>query len=84
MKRLTELEKFTKETPQLEPIVSQLKEDFGHSMGRQERLAVDLENLHIRVHTLETHNKALANIILPTLVIFAFGHLFHELIPFSL
>lgn len=67
--RITELEKQTKGIPNLEQIVNQVKEDLVQQLARQERLVADLESLHLRVNSLETHNKALANIILPTLVL---------------
>lgn len=68
LQRLADLESVSKTVPSLAPVVSALKEEVAASVGRQERLVADLEGLHVRVNTLETHNKALANIILPTLV----------------
>lgn len=68
IQRISQLEKLTKDLPNLEPVVHQLKEEFTQSLGRQEKLVADLESLHLRANTLESHNKALANIILPTLV----------------
>lgn len=68
LSRLSELEKASKGVTNLEPALSALKEEVTASVDRQEKLVADLESLHLRVHTLETNNKALANIILPTLV----------------
>ncbi|OXA50711.1 flocculation protein FLO11 isoform X2 [Folsomia candida] len=68
LQRLADLESVSKTVPSLAPVVSALKEEVAASVGRQERLVADLEGLHVRVNTLETHNKALANIILPTLI----------------
>lgn len=68
LERLIRKQVESSSTAGVEGLVRELKEEFQEGQARQEKLVGDLEALHARIHTLETHNKALANIILPTLV----------------